>query len=46
MTAPASALINTLKYLTNLNEDVYIISPLVIEPMLKIKKTYLIKMKS
>ena len=38
MTAPASALINTLKYLTNLNEDVYIISPLVIEPMLKIKK--------
>lgn len=38
MSAPASTLINALKYITNLDEDVYIISPLVIEPMLKIKK--------
>lgn len=38
MSAPASGLINALKYLTKLDEDVHVISPLVIEPMLKLKK--------
>ena len=38
MSAPASTIINALKYITKLDEDVHIISPLVIEPMLKMKK--------
>ncbi len=38
MSAPASTIINALKYITKLDEDVHIISPLLIEPMLKMKK--------
>ncbi|MEG2457427.1 MAG: DUF1846 family protein [Bacilli bacterium] len=38
MTAPAACVLNALKYLSKLDEDVHIISPLVLEPMIKLKK--------
>jgi len=38
MSAPASTIMNALKYLTKLDEDVHILSPLLIEPIIKMKR--------
>ena len=37
-TAPASAIINAIKYLSNIPEDIHLLSPAILEPILKLKK--------
>lgn len=41
MTAASAAIINTIKELASINDELHLISPVVIEPMLKMKKDYL-----
>ena len=38
MTAPGGAIINTLKYLSKIPDDMHLLSPIVLEPILKLKK--------
>jgi uncharacterized protein (UPF0371 family) len=38
MTAPGAAIINSIKYLSNIPDDIHLLSPLVLEPILKLKK--------
>ena len=38
LTAPSSAIINAIKYLSDIPDDIKLLSPNVLEPMLKIKK--------
>ena len=38
MTAPGAAIINTIKYLSNIPDDIHLLSPMVLEPILKLKK--------
>ena len=38
MTAPGGAIINALKYLSNIPEDIHLLSPAILEPILKLKK--------
>ena len=38
MTAPGAAIINTIKYLSNIPDDIHLLSPIVLEPILKLKK--------
>ena len=37
MTAPGGAIINTLKYLSNIPDDIDLLSPIVLEPIIKLK---------
>ena len=37
-TAPASLIINAIKYLSNIPEDIHLLSPSILEPILKLKK--------
>ena len=37
-TAPASLIINAIKYLSNIPEDIHLLSPAILEPILKLKK--------
>ena len=37
-TAPVSAIINAIKYLSNIPEDIHLLSPAILEPILKLKK--------
>ena len=41
MNAPASALINAIKRLSDLADDLYLISPVVLEPVIKLKRNHL-----
>ena len=38
MTAPGAALINSIKYLSKIPDDIHLLSPIVLEPILKLKK--------
>ena len=38
MTAPGAAIINSLKFLSNIPDDIDLLSPIVLEPILKLKK--------
>ena len=38
MTAPGAAIINSIKYLSNIPDDIHLLSPIVLEPILKLKK--------
>ena len=38
MTPPGGAIINTLKYLSKIPDDMHLLSPIVLEPILKLKK--------
>jgi uncharacterized protein (UPF0371 family) len=38
MNAPASALINAIKHLAGISDNIYLISPVVLEPVIKLKK--------
>ena len=38
MTAPGAAIINSIKYLSQIPDDIYLLSPTVLEPILKLKK--------
>ena len=38
MTASGAAIINSIKYLSNIPDDIHLLSPLVLEPILKLKK--------
>ena len=38
MTPPSSAIINAIKYLSDIPDDIKLLSPNVLEPMLKLKK--------
>ena len=38
MTAPGAAIINIIKYLSNIPDDIHLLSPNVLEPILKLKK--------
>jgi uncharacterized protein (UPF0371 family) len=38
MTAPGAAIINALKYLSNIPDDIHLLSPTVLEPILKLKQ--------
>ena len=37
MTAPGGAIINTLKYLSNIPDEIHLLSPIVLEPIIKLK---------
>ena len=37
MTAPGGAIINALKYLSNIPDDIHLLSPSVLEPIIKLK---------
>jgi uncharacterized protein (UPF0371 family) len=38
MTAPGAAIINAIKYLSNIPDDIHLLSPTILEPILKLKK--------
>ena len=38
LTAPGSVILNAIKYLSKIPDDIYLLSPTVLEPMLKLKK--------
>jgi uncharacterized protein (UPF0371 family) len=38
MDATAAALLNAIKYLGNINDDIHLISPVILEPMINLKK--------
>jgi len=38
MTAPGAAIINAIKYLSNIPDDIHLLAPSVLEPILKLKK--------
>ena len=41
LTAPAAAILNAVKEIASINDELHLISPVVIEPILKMKKEYL-----
>ncbi len=38
MTPAASCVINSIKYLANISEDIHLISPVILEPLMRLKK--------
>lgn len=46
LSAPASVLLNTIKYLAKLKDDIHLLSPIILEPIIKLKKEVYLEKKA